>query len=370
MTFGDRIFISPQEIYRQLTDGPGTHTLRHEQRETYDERTKEDERADLIRSLANALRAGWQGNASEGAYGAAMPLAERAMENADKLNHSQDLLSRQIDSFNTAANSVRPVSDAPDGSIDERFPFDVDYDKAVKDYQDSAQHNIAVFREYDGASHYNETNIPQEYSGTTRPSGEVSVKPPADTMEVGEPRPGGPGDAAGPGSSGGDGSHPGEPSTGGFPSGPSGALTSPNDYRLAPASSPVSYSPVGQSPVSRDPGGFVAGAGGGGFGPREGSGGAAGGGVRGGGGVLGPGAGARAGALAAEEAAAARRAAQAAAAGAKPGAMGVPVGTARGKDDEDAEHQRKVLIEADAEDTFGSDVLTAPQVVGDDEYED
>jgi hypothetical protein len=50
--------------------------------------------------------------------------------------------------------------------------------------------------------------------------------------------------------------------------------------------------------------------------------------------------------------------------------MGVPVGAARGKDDEDAEHQRKVLIEADAEDTFGSDVLTAPQVVGDDEYED
>lgn len=42
----------------------------------------------------------------------------------------------------------------------------------------------------------------------------------------------------------------------------------------------------------------------------------------------------------------------------------------RGKDDQDAEHQRKVLIETDAEDVFGSDVLTAPQVIGDDEYED
>ena len=50
--------------------------------------------------------------------------------------------------------------------------------------------------------------------------------------------------------------------------------------------------------------------------------------------------------------------------------MGAPIGAGRNKDDEDAEHQRKILIEADAEDTFGSDVLTAPQVIGDDEYED
>jgi hypothetical protein len=175
MTFGDRIFMSPQEIYRQLTDGPGTHALRREQGETYDERTNEDERAELIRSLANTIRTGWQGDASEGAYGAATPLAERALENADKLDHSQDLLSRQIDSFNTAANSVRPVSDVPDNPIDEKFPFDVDYDKAVKNYQDSAQHNIAVFREYDGASHYNETNIPQEYSNSARAGGDVGA---------------------------------------------------------------------------------------------------------------------------------------------------------------------------------------------------
>jgi hypothetical protein len=50
--------------------------------------------------------------------------------------------------------------------------------------------------------------------------------------------------------------------------------------------------------------------------------------------------------------------------------MGAPIGGGRGKDDEDREHERKVLIEADGEDVFGSDVLTAPQVIGDDEYED
>jgi hypothetical protein len=52
------------------------------------------------------------------------------------------------------------------------------------------------------------------------------------------------------------------------------------------------------------------------------------------------------------------------------GPVGAPVGAGRGKDDEDTEHQRKVLIETDAEATFGSDELTAPQVIGDDEYEE
>ena len=74
-----------------------------------------------------------------------------------------------------------------------------------------------------------------------------------------------------------------------------------------------------------------------------------------------------AGALAAEEAAAQRAAA--APRGTGSGMMGgAPVGANR-KDEAD-EHQRKVLIESDAEGLFGSDVLTAPQVIGDDEYED
>lgn len=54
-----------------------------------------------------------------------------------------------------------------------------------------------------------------------------------------------------------------------------------------------------------------------------------------------------------------------------PGAMGAaPMGGGRGKNDEDSEHDRKYLVEPDPEETFGSEVLTAPQVIGDDEYED
>ncbi|MBB4906605.1 hypothetical protein [Actinophytocola algeriensis] len=49
--------------------------------------------------------------------------------------------------------------------------------------------------------------------------------------------------------------------------------------------------------------------------------------------------------------------------------MGAPLGN-KGNGDEDAEHERKVLIEVDSEEIFGSAVLTAPPVIGDDEYED
>ncbi|WP_133903966.1 hypothetical protein [Actinophytocola oryzae] len=367
--------MTPAEIYRQLTEGEGTWSLRNEHDETGGEQSKEAERADLIRSLANTIRTGWHGEASAGAYGAAMPLAERALENADKLGHAQDLLYRQIDSFNRAVNSVRPISDPPQPSLDEKFPFDVDHDEAVARYQDDAQNNLAVFRAYDGASHYNETNLPQEYHTSDRSGGDVSVNGPSDVIRsrdpvpgAGEPRQNGPGDPPRPGDTGRvDG--PRRLPVGEFPSGPTGpagSQTTPNDYRPTPLPGVTYPRPGEPSPVSGGPG-FVGGAPTGGFGPRGTAGGWGPG--RGlGGESRGPGAGV--GPLPAQEAAA-RRAAQAAA-GARSGGlapMGGPTG-GRGKDDEDAEHRRKVLMESDAEEMFGSDVLTAPQVIGDDEYED
>jgi hypothetical protein len=166
-------FLSPAEIYRQLTEGPGAQSLDREQQQAYREHLAEEERAAMIRSLADAIQAGWQGQASAGAYGAAMPLAERALEKSAKLDHAQDLLARQSDSFRTAVNTVVPVGDPPQISIDEKFPFDVDHEKEIKEYRDSVHNNIVAFRAYDGASLYHETNLPQEY-GNAR----TDVSPP------------------------------------------------------------------------------------------------------------------------------------------------------------------------------------------------
>lgn len=392
--------MSPHQIYEYLTNGPGTAKLDEAQAATRALAAKEEERVELIRKQAELIRSGWQGSASDGAFGATQPLAASVMPGADQLSRAEDLLDRQSGSFHRAANSVRPVPSAPPQMdiLDTMLPF-TDFEKEVKAYQADAHHNIEVFRGYDNASEYNQTNIPAQYSTISHSGGNISVTTDdarrggtGDFIDVAdfEPPRGGneSGERGDPGGRPAGGSPIREPA-GGSPvsgppvNGPADALpprqTTPSDF--APPSVNVPGFPSTQpTPTGLTPGGLVAGLPVGGF-PSSGTGklgarsgspgpsgrGGPGPGVRGGVPGVGPGV----GAIAAEEAAARRAAAAAVARGAGPGVMGgAPVGAGRGKGDEDEEHQRKILIEIDPESTFGSEVLTAPQVIGDDDYED
>ncbi|PWW50854.1 hypothetical protein [Actinokineospora spheciospongiae] len=114
-------------------------------------------------------------------------------------------------------------------------------------------------------------------------------------------------------------------------------------------------------------GGFGAGGAGGGAG--AGGGGAAGAGGPGAGGLGAKGAGVGAGALAAEHAMGARGGAAGAAGAGRGGAAGglggMGAGGARGQGGEDDEHQRpSYLVEADPDEVFGTDEITAPPVIG------
>jgi hypothetical protein len=402
--------LTPYEIYEQLRGGPGSDRLDTAQHTTRSEWEHEDERAQMISKLGEKIRIGWQGEASDAAFGAALPLAESAIRGSDHLNTAQDLLSRQSGSFHDAFNSVRPVpARPPDNNVlNESIPFETDLDREIKTYQADAQHNLDVYRGYDNASEYNETNMPREYSTITHSGGTITVKPRGgdtggDTGEPGdgsrERAPGGgePGSFGGPPGGGAPGGSPaGGPVPGGAPvGGPAfgGQQTSPSDVRPGPGGGGFPQSPAASGAPgggTAPPGGFLPGggfpggpggsSGSGGFGGRGGGGSTGGFGGRGGapggsGGAGGPGArgavpGAGAGALAAEEAAVRRGGL--AASGAR-GAGGMPMGgmgAGQGKGDEDDEHERKIMIESGGEDVFGSDVLTAPQVIGEDEYED
>ena len=349
------------------------------------------------------IEGGWQGSAADGAQGAARPLADNAAEGAEYLYLAQDLLDRQTGSFHRAAASVEPIPPQPSAEMLEQVvPFDVDTEAQTREYQQKAQHNIRVFEGYDNASNHNETYLPQQFNSTNHSGGGISVTP-ADTLEVDDsPRSGGPG--SGPGNY----SAPsGDYVRNQVPTGTPvpGFETAPNDFRPAPGNQPGSHptAPAAhQPPVTGAPppfvptGGYPGGPGGstrggpggsgvrggvpGEAGGRSGHGGAFGdgpvgpvgpggghGNAGGPGAVRGPALGPGGGALAEE--AAARRAAAAAAGRGGAGMMGgAPMGA--GRKDEDEEHTRKVLIEADPESTFGSEELTAPQVIGDDEYED
>jgi hypothetical protein len=415
-------FLTPQEIYEQLTGGPGSTRLDDAREKTRSEWGQQEDRAHQITRLGEKIRIGWQGQASDAAFGAALPLAQVALQGADQLDTAQDLLSRQSGSFHRAANEVRPMPpQPPDNPLADMIPFETDLDREVKAYQADAQHNMQVFEGYDNASSYNETNMPKEYSTINHAGGTISVKPSggdtggdsggdsggdgsrprtSEPGNFGGPGSGGPGSSGGPGGVGGPGGAPvGGPVPGGSPgSGPQ--QTSPSDVR--PGAPGGGFPPAGfpQSPAAQQGGsggafpggGFAPGAGGfgpgsggsgsgGGFGGRgggfgggagAGSAGGPGAGGAGGSGSRGVGPGAGAGALAAEEAAA-RRGGIGGAAGARGGAGMSPMGAmggGRGQGDDDSEHDRKYLVEEDAESVFGSDALTAPQVIGDDEYED
>jgi hypothetical protein len=390
-------WMSPHEIYQHFANGRGTDRLDDAQDATRAEWRLEEHRSEMIRKQGALVQGGWQGAASEGAFGAVQPLAISAVAGADLLSRAEDLLDRQSGSFHRAANSLKPVPAEPPklDITDPMLPF-TDYEKQVTSYQADAQHNMDVYAVYDGASEYNEKHAPT-YTTVDQTDMNVSVTPgdtqPGDFIEVpdeGQPpgRDSGPYDGRrDPGSGPGGGPPVGAPPFGGPPNpGPDvrqpEEQTSPSDFTPRPSGPAGHPMPTGQTPNSPVSGGFTPS---GGFTGGLGTTGGPGGGPRGtysgnpgpGPGSRGPagtrapfGPGSAGGPLAAEEAAA-QRAAAAAARGTNPGTMGAtPVGAGRGKGDEDEEHRRKYLIETDAEGVFGSDVLTAPQVIGDDEYED
>lgn len=102
--------LTPQQIFEQLTGGPGSGRLSDAGSAASQEWQREEERAKEIRALAADIRTGWDGQASDAAHGAAGPLAESALQGASQLHTSQQLLNRQTESFRSAANSVPPPS--------------------------------------------------------------------------------------------------------------------------------------------------------------------------------------------------------------------------------------------------------------------
>lgn len=263
--------LTPQQIYAQLTSGPGSGRLSDAGSAASQEWQREEERAEEVRTLAADVKTGWDGQASDAAYGAAGPLAESALQGAGQLHTSQQLLYKQTESFHSAANSVVPVPEKPPEStvLNDMIPWETDLDKQIQEYQADAQHNIEVFGAYDTTSLDHEPPLAREYSTTTHSGGDIAVRGPGDTIDGDDHRDSGErgsggspaprGDSSG--SVGGPGGSPvSGPQNGGSPA-PSGTQTSqvspsttpgpglPNVVPPVSPSGPTTSSPLG--PVSK-----------------------------------------------------------------------------------------------------------------------
>lgn len=155
--------MSAQDIYNNFQNAAGTSGLQQAQATGLNQAGSFPDRAASVQQLVDGTRAGWQGNASDLATQGLTPLAEHMLTTGQHANTSQDLVYRQIGSFQTAKNSVQPVPAAPGfwstaGAMIGINSTSVHNQQAQHDA--ISQQNVDAYNTYVGASDYNAASQP------------------------------------------------------------------------------------------------------------------------------------------------------------------------------------------------------------------
>jgi hypothetical protein len=372
------------------------------------------DRTDSITKLTTKMESAWQGDAAGAAQRGAGPLAVEHGLAQEGMTTAHTTLYNQARAFVAAKDSVTEVPPTPDkpGVWDNVTSFGGagrNYETQMTQVTNANDNNVAVMEQYETTTSSNVSAMPTTYGRITDDYAAVGVDkptPPPPSQPYNPPvfpagrTPGGQtgGTGTGPSGTGGSTTPPGgtrTPPGGGNQTSPGGGTqTNPSNNRPPVRLPPRTPVPSGQNPgqggnpalpgmlpppgfgPGGGPGGMRPGGGSGSFGPR-GSGGFGPGGSGGPGSTGGPGAGrgpgaggfgpGAGGAAAAENAAA--RGGMGAGAGGRGGfggmgGMGGAHGN-KGQGENDAEHERpSFLVEPDPHETFGSDEVTAPPVIG------
>ncbi len=398
-----------QQIYDNFHDqAKGTQGLAAAEQTAQELAAKYQDRAMTTQQMIDTIQSGWKGAAGEAASQGLAPLAENALNNHQHLGTGQDIVSRQVDSFHTAASQVQPVPAAPTLNDAIAAVAAGQSPQPILDQMENSQaaqqSNVDVYSRYVAASQYNTTNMPTLNSVDTA-GAPIAVVPPA-TSQVsasqGATRPAAPTAAARvpvrgtSGRTSGSGARVSSaPSTGGTTRTSAAVPVISAPSTPVPVSQPAGSGSVNIGPVPVEPivpvGGFLPpGAGemlpgpggsrslpppdglpgegarsglrsGSGLGAPPGEGEPVAGGREGG--VPGEGEGGSSGVApdvaAEEEAMAAERGVTAG-----PSAAGPMLGGRGGKGGADAQHQRRYGLDEDGEARFGTQERTAPPVIG------
>jgi hypothetical protein len=382
-------------------------------------------RTTSITDLTTKMESAWQGNAGGAAQRGAGPLAVEHGLAQPSMDTAGTTLTSQVNAFSAAKAQVSKIPPTPEepGVWDNLTSFGGagrNYENQMTQVNGANDHNVAVMEDYESTTSSNASAMPTTYGRITDDYSAVGIERPTpppppgpgpyvppgtgtpgrsgngSTGSSGSSLPGGssnPGRTNPSGTGGGGGSGSG----GGSGGGGGGGTTNPSNNRppivQPPGGLPGNRPPGGGNqppgnpalpgmlPTGFGPSGGGGGGGGGGYGPRgggsgfgptggggsgSGSGGGPGSGGRGpGAGGFGPGAG---GAAAAAEGAGrgGLGGPGAGGRGGMGGGMGGMGGGGRGQGgEEDSEHERpSFLVEPDPHETFGTDEVTAPPVIG------
>jgi hypothetical protein len=154
-----------QQIYDNFhTLAKGTQGLAAAAQTAQELAAKYQDRALTTQRMIDTLQSGWRGAAAEAASQGLAPLAENALNSHQQLGTGQDIVSRQVDSFHTAASQVQPVPPAP--SMTDVIKATLTGHNPVPILDQMANHhaiqhaNVDAYNRYVGASQYNTTNLP------------------------------------------------------------------------------------------------------------------------------------------------------------------------------------------------------------------
>lgn len=365
-----------------------------------------------MQALQTAMASHWEGPAAEQARAGVGPLIQASQVSGEHLTKAQQLYDGQGRSFNDLSAKVKENDPGPKPSstfASDWMPIFTDQDEKIDAWNEKAKKITEGYDLYNGQSQDNSGRWPRDYGQLGLPPGgsDVSVKEvptgPGGTGHVGSgsrvrsggqggdsggsgshvpvPPPGGGGTGAPPPSHGGDGGggqqHPprtpvqpppvsGEPPQYTDPARLAPPSVRPPGFTQTPAPGPL---PVGSGGDSSEPfSGMLGGFGPvGGFGPGGGSEGGTGGRTGGPGQGNAGQAGRLTGGAPVAEGGAVKGSGPAGGTAGRGGAagMGGMAPGARGKGEEDREHQRPdYLVEADPDEYFGTDERTSPPVLG------
>ena len=371
-----------------------------------------NERTESITALTTSMESAWQGGAGGAARRGAGPLAVEHGLAGDSMKTAETTLGSQFDVFRNAQRTVTEVPPTPDkpsawSNLTSLGGAERNYENQMGQVNAANDQNVLIMEAYEGESETNASSMPTTYGRITDDYSAVGVErplpptPPSYSLpppNVGsDPGTGGSNNNGThnlPGSS--DSSSNSNNSNNNNTTNPNqNQTTNPSDFR-PPSTVDPGRLPPGQNPGQNPnhpgvpgmmpPPSFGPNGGGGGgnnrgFGPGGrgfgpgGSGGMGGPGSSGGPGSGGSGSGARGlgsgfgpGGAAAAEGAAGRGGMGGPGGGGAGGrgmGGGMGGGGRRGEGDDDGEHERpSFLVEPDPHDTFGTDEVTAPPVIG------
>ncbi len=405
-----------REIYHNFRDGTGDdgEGLHRAASTVGDLAENYDRRKDSIKDLVTQMESAWQGSASGAAQRGAGPLAVEHGLAAPEINTARQTLDSQAAVFAGAKTAVVEVPEQPEepgiwDNITTLGGASADYQTAKAKYDAANDHNVSVMEFYEGETDTNTSAMPTTYGSISPDHASIGVREqlgpvkPLPWVPPGDPGGNDPGgndnnsnnnnnynntnnnqnqnqnqnpnqnnnQTTNPNNTGitNPADRPGNDPR--FPPGPIGpgpgpGPNNPNNPNNMHPPGMMPGGPFGPNGGDNARSGSGYGRGGGGFGPGGSGGGSGGSGGTGSGagGRGGMGGGAMPGAAAAEGAAR-PGAAGMRGGGGMMGGGGMGGGGRRQDGEDDAEHERpSFLVEPDPHDTFGTDEVTAPPVIG------